>query len=141
MRDVFDAINEMGICFKSQNDLNQILPILDTLWNNTRMLLNRGFKPSELFEAEKKHMRPFGPGNMPTIIPGSSTAAKLLMEGKAEIEKMGFPIDFDSNSTKMPVYSMSAGINGSLEVQTKKIYSNDPCPCGSGKKYKKCCGR
>ena len=22
----------------------------------------------------------------------------------------------------------------------KKIYPNDPCPCGSGKKYKKCCG-
>ena len=23
----------------------------------------------------------------------------------------------------------------------QKIYPNDPCPCGSGKKYKKCCGR
>jgi preprotein translocase subunit SecA len=23
----------------------------------------------------------------------------------------------------------------------KKIYPNDPCPCGSGKKYKNCCGR
>lgn len=23
----------------------------------------------------------------------------------------------------------------------KKIYPNEPCPCGSGKKYKKCCGR
>ena len=22
-----------------------------------------------------------------------------------------------------------------------KLYPNDPCPCGSGKKYKKCCGR
>ena len=25
--------------------------------------------------------------------------------------------------------------------QTQKIYPNDPCPCGSGKKYKQCCGR
>lgn len=24
---------------------------------------------------------------------------------------------------------------------TKKIGRNDPCPCGSGKKYKQCCGR
>ena len=24
---------------------------------------------------------------------------------------------------------------------THKIYPNDPCPCGSGKKYKKCCGK
>lgn len=23
----------------------------------------------------------------------------------------------------------------------KKIYPNDPCPCGSGKKFKKCCGK
>lgn len=22
-----------------------------------------------------------------------------------------------------------------------KVYPNDPCPCGSGKKYKKCCGK
>ena len=26
-------------------------------------------------------------------------------------------------------------------VKEDKIYPNDPCPCGSGKKYKKCCGR
>ena len=26
-------------------------------------------------------------------------------------------------------------------VKEKKIYPNDPCPCGSGKKYKKCCGK
>lgn len=26
-------------------------------------------------------------------------------------------------------------------VNEDKIYPNDPCPCGSGKKYKKCCGK
>ena len=26
-------------------------------------------------------------------------------------------------------------------VKGPKIYPNDPCPCGSGKKYKKCHGR
>ena len=26
-------------------------------------------------------------------------------------------------------------------IKRKKVYPNDPCPCGSGKKYKKCCGR
>ena len=25
--------------------------------------------------------------------------------------------------------------------EEKKVYPNDPCPCGSGKKYKNCCGR
>ena len=26
-------------------------------------------------------------------------------------------------------------------VKGERVYPNDPCPCGSGKKYKKCCGR
>ena len=26
-------------------------------------------------------------------------------------------------------------------VKGKKIGRNEPCPCGSGKKYKHCCGR
>lgn len=33
-------------------------------------------------------------------------------------------------------------IPGTQTIQkSKKIYPNDPCPCGSGKKFKKCCGR
>ena len=29
----------------------------------------------------------------------------------------------------------------SIQHQTTRVGRNDPCPCGSGKKYKKCCGR
>lgn len=33
-------------------------------------------------------------------------------------------------------------INEKMQIiKDKKIYPNDPCPCGSGKKYKKCCGK
>ena len=28
-----------------------------------------------------------------------------------------------------------------VQRKEEKVYPNDPCPCGSGKKYKKCCGR
>ena len=28
-----------------------------------------------------------------------------------------------------------------VKRDTPKVYPNDPCPCGSGKKYKKCCGK
>ena len=31
--------------------------------------------------------------------------------------------------------------SSSTIVKGAKIYPNDPCPCGSGKKYKRCCGR
>ena len=32
-------------------------------------------------------------------------------------------------------------VKGPVKRVEKKIYPNDPCPCGSGKKYKNCCGR
>lgn len=31
-------------------------------------------------------------------------------------------------------------LNPSEPVRIAKIGRNEPCPCGSGKKYKKCCG-
>ncbi len=32
-------------------------------------------------------------------------------------------------------------IKAPVRREEKKVYPNDPCPCGSGKKYKQCCGR
>ena len=32
-------------------------------------------------------------------------------------------------------------VKGPVKRTEKKIYPNDPCPCGSGLKYKNCCGR
>ena len=40
--------------------------------------------------------------------------------------------------------SESVGGDGTVKKQprkVKKIGRNEPCPCGSGKKYKNCCGR
>lgn len=34
-----------------------------------------------------------------------------------------------------------ARLMGTAKSILKKVGRNDPCPCGSGKKYKKCCGR
>lgn len=41
-------------------------------------------------------------------------------------------------------YSRGEGgsaVKGKTVVKGKKVGRNEPCPCGSGKKYKKCCGR
>ena len=40
---------------------------------------------------------------------------------------------------KQPVYIAEGGVT--YKRAAKKIMPNDPCPCGSGKKYKKCHGR
>lgn len=44
-----------------------------------------------------------------------------------------------SRSAKEPVYLHEG--EGSYKRMQPKVGRNDPCPCGSGKKYKKCCGR
>ena len=31
--------------------------------------------------------------------------------------------------------------SGTIHNENRKVGRNDPCPCGSGKKYKQCCGR
>ena len=35
---------------------------------------------------------------------------------------------------------LHAAREGSFIREEPKVGRNDPCPCGSGKKYKKCCG-
>lgn len=43
--------------------------------------------------------------------------------------------------TPMAKVAPSASRNQTAKVSGKKVGRNDPCPCGSGKKYKHCCGR
>ena len=46
---------------------------------------------------------------------------------------------FDAE-TKKTLY-LEQKKSGTVRREGKKIGRNDPCPCGSGKKYKQCCGR
>ena len=54
------------------------------------------------------------------------------VEQKVEREQVGkvTGTNRDDTATKAPKMR-----------QVAKVYPNDPCPCGSGKKYKQCCGR
>ena len=45
-----------------------------------------------------------------------------------------------NNKPKLEINKSATAPNVSDNVK-KKIGRNDPCPCGSGKKYKKCCGK
>ena len=45
------------------------------------------------------------------------------------------------NARRLANYRPMQGIDSRMSLaSTKKVGRNDPCPCGSGKKYKKCCG-
>ena len=45
------------------------------------------------------------------------------------------------NEWRLANYQPMPGVHPKgAAAATKKVGRNDPCPCGSGKKYKKCCG-
>jgi preprotein translocase subunit SecA len=69
---------------------------------------------------------------------------------KAEAPKRMDLSKFETSKDEMPRYNDPSGggksSDGRSQVQQpvrveKKVGRNEPCPCGSGKKYKKCCGR
>jgi len=120
--------------FADDKQVEKIVNLYMPIANNTRMRANRGFKPTELHS--KTPMT-----EMPTIVAGSSLAASMLQQAAPQLQQMGFGLDLESNAGRIPVMTMPNGINGGAIVSEKKVYPNDPCPCGSGKKYKKCCGK
>jgi preprotein translocase subunit SecA len=53
-------------------------------------------------------------------------------------------MDTDKKETQAPMPPPKKGPGPkpvSYERDAPKVGRNDPCPCGSGKKYKKCCGK
>lgn len=48
--------------------------------------------------------------------------------------------ELHKENTELQYVIYAEGNKAAKEIE-KKVYPNDPCPCGSGKKYKKCCGR
>lgn len=125
------ALNDCGISFGSIDDINAFIRIFMDCLNNGNMRSRRGYTPDALFQKQRKMY-----GDQPIrIVPGSQTAAKMLWQGRKEIEAMGAQISFDDNAGRF----YAVGPYG--ERQELKVYPNDPCPCGSGKKFKKCHGR
>jgi hypothetical protein len=72
------------------------------LYNNTRQWVLKGHTPNELFQEERKYLKPLPSEPFTMVQPDSKV------------------IDLSTRT---------------------KVGRNDPCPCGSGKKYKKCCGK
>lgn len=122
--------------FENDKQFEKIAELYMPIANSTRMLVNRGNKPSELMTKCR-----FDSNKASVITAGSSHAADMLKQLGPKLQEMGFNVDLDSNADHIPVMGFPNGLDGKTEIKEKKIYPNDPCPCGSGKKYKKCCGK
>jgi hypothetical protein len=132
---VFSSMEGYGIKFDNIDHANEFLKYAMKVMNSTRLWHNHGHTPDELMRYS-----PINPETL-TIVPGSTNAAEILATGREQFESMGMHVDFDTTATNIPIINFDNGINGTMMTSTKKVYPNDPCPCGSGKKHKKCCGK
>jgi len=90
----------------------------------------------ELFQEMKERIEDTIIRNLFRVEPASEEQMeeqRRLRERRAAASKMQFsaPAKVTPNATSKPKQVVRSG---------DKVGRNDPCPCGSGKKYKKCCG-
>lgn len=50
-------------------------------------------------------------------------------------------LELGSDENPMPLVRFLPDLNNQTAIKNKKPGRNEPCLCGSGKKYKKCCGK
>jgi SEC-C motif len=77
-------------------------------------------------------------GRMRGVLDRIEEVAGGLTTGETELVEMALDQRLDLKGLK-PVFAES-GDDEESAPPAKKVGRNDPCPCGSGKKYKKCCG-
>ncbi len=140
---IMDLINEHGFVMKSTKQVDQLVKLIVDIMNNTRLPVNRGYTPNELGRMRPKGGIPeisFGPGIQNAIMNGELDAEEMKKEIAVRAD---FPMELKGNLISEINKSLGKGeekwVNGTL-IKGEKIRPNDPCPCGSGKKYKKCCG-
>ena len=129
-RDDTEAPPETQKKAPSIDDLNACMPFINDFLNSINNRKRKGWPPDELF----RKMHPHGLTRLPTIMPGSVASAKQMKEAEPMFRSMGVNVDYSSIDTFATV-----GKYG--ERRLVKVGRNDPCPCGSGKKYKNCHGR
>lgn len=135
-QDLMQHMEKMGIRFRSARDVEKFAGLYQEFHNNTRMQCNRGYTPNEMTAIQPPKQRiprsmSFGPNLRGALASGAMNAAEL-QEGVLAMN--------------LPNEELRASLLGEIAaadkpVKSKKVGRNDPCPCGSGKKYKKCCGR
>lgn len=117
VQEALDLMGNFGVHPDNDDEINDLLQIFMGIANNSRLWFNNGHTPNELSGAMT---------SMPTIVPESSRAAEMLSQAAPMLNRSGMNVDLTP---------------ASVTRTGKKIYPNDPCPCGSGKKYKYCHGK
>ncbi len=152
--EVMDLVHDWGWSFTTNKQANRFMALFTDIHNHSRLQCNRGFTPDELLA-----MMPGG--KLPTAVKMKSNMRKMIedetidpvemMEG---IKGLALPSE-ELRQNMLKEIENAMGQNGGTSKPRenpssdagipmwpgRKVGRNDPCPCGSGKKYKNCCGK
>ena len=161
-----DAVNELSHILGTNKKENAITPdeLMEMLnavlqvYQVTGMMDRCGWAPNELYEKLHGQKAPdvkssfnLDPNASPLgafdnlkpgskIVPGSSHMAAFLKEHEAELKARGIEVDYEA-SASMYRDTRVTPEGTTQRTRGQKVYPNDPCPCGSGLKYRDCHGR
>lgn len=125
---VLSGISDGGAKTPTFEELSAVMPLVNAFLNNINNRSRKGWPPTELTKRMPRRQ------GMPTLVPGSVHAAEMMKEAEPMMRSMDANVDYSSIDSFATV-----GPYG--ERRIVKVGRNDPCPCGSGKKYKYCHGR
>jgi len=109
----------IGIQMKSV----KVLPELDQGWRSIASMKGSGYSRASL-----NMLSNLSDSELASLPP----AIKNQLQGLADQDQLP-----ESLAKRLDI----GRLNGTIVNMEPKVGPNDPCPCGSGKKYKKCCGR
>lgn len=139
MSDIFNRLNDMGLTFEKKSDVQEFANLYQKFHNTTRMPCNRGYTPDELMAIQPPENR------IPQSISLGPNIRKAIAEGNMdadELRRQVLTMELPNEGLRFSLLKELSEIKPvSTPVKKKKVGRNDPCPCGSGKKYKRCCGK
>ena len=127
---VLDLIENKGVRM-NETQFEKFFSLYQDLHNNTRMPANRGFTPAELWANH-------GDAKLPQRISFGPNISNALRNGTVDANEIGMQIvssDYPEEIKLMLLDELKR------KTTVQPISRNSPCPCGSGKKYKRCCGK
>ncbi len=135
-REIVESIDDKDLAKKEINTMERfvVLRTMDFLWKDHLSMME------ELREAVK--LRAYG--NKQPLIEykreGHIAFQALMKNVEAEVAERILRIRAVKKAPLSSRFVIRKNVEQKkMEVKGKKVGRNDPCPCGSGKKYKKCC--
>ena len=135
--EVMARLEGLGIHFRHRRDAERFCTLYQEFHNHMRLQCNRGYTPEELLSVHLPAAR------VPKSLSLGPNIKKALADGTmdaASLEKGLLDSQFHNERLRQSLLREITVSDGKT-VHSVKVGRNDLCPCGSGQKYKKCCGR